>query len=144
MTIHQMAERFNSLNFDQVVHDSIEATKGTIALFDRENLRFGFKVDGSRIGQYKSAPYAVKKYLQSPLAGRGYIDLYLTGSWSDGISVIVNSKSFSTFSDDSKAATLESRYGKLIYGLPTSYGAKYTSVLFPVVFGKVKAATVGG
>lgn len=140
-TIHAVAQAFQRLNFDQVVRDSFEETKGSIVDFDRKNLRQGFKVDGTRIGFYASVPYAAKKFNQSSEAGFGYIDLYLSGSWSGGINVTVNSKSFTTFSVDSKALKLEADYSPLIYGLPNKYKPNYVQIIGPVIFKKIKQAT---
>lgn len=143
-TIHAMAQRFAAVNFDQIARDSIEATKGSIVSFNQQNLRKGFKVDGSRIGTYASIPYAAKKFNQSGDAGFGFIDLFLTGAWSENIGVIVNSKSFTTFSTDSKESLLSGIYGNDIEGLPDAYRPQYTEIIYPVLFGKLKAVTVGG
>lgn len=143
MTITEMANKWKALDFDQIVRDSIEQTKEVIVTLNQKNLRYGFKVDGSRIGTYVSAPYARKKYQQSALAGGGQVDLYLTGDWSYGITVNVGLKTFTTFSIDSKDAILTTRYGKEIEGLPAKYQSQYIDVLFPVIFGKIKYSTTG-
>lgn len=143
MTITEMANKWKALDFDQIVRDSIEQTKEVIVTLNQKNLRYGFKVDGSRIGTYVSAPYARKKYQQSALAGGGQVDLYLTGDWSYGITVNVGLKTFTTFSIDSKDSTLTTRYGKEIEGLPAKYQSQYIDILFPVIFGKIKYSTTG-
>jgi len=143
-TIRQMLNKWQAVDFDQIVWDSIDQTKENIVTFNQINLRYGFKIDGSRIGQYVSVPYAKKKFQQSALAGGGQVDLYLTGDWSYGLTVNVGLKTFTTFSTDYKDGLLTTRYGKEIEGLPQKYQSQYIDILFPVVFGKVKYATVAG
>jgi hypothetical protein len=141
--IHRVAENAKKLNFDMVVRDSIEQTKSTIVSLNRQNLLQGFKVDGSLIGKYASIPYAAKKFNQDGQAGFGNVNLYLTGAWSQGIGVIVNSKSFTSLSDDIKSPKLELDYGNTILGLPDSKKPNYIEVLAPVILEKTKTALFG-
>lgn len=142
-TIHKVAANAQRINFDAIKRDSFEETKSSVVSFNKQNLRQGFKVDGSRIGIYGSIPYAAKKFNQSGEAGFGCIDLYLTGDWQNGIGAIINSKSFTTFSVDEKASKLELKYSPLIYGLPDKYKPDYVKIIGPVIFKKTKSALFG-
>ncbi len=140
-TIRAVAQAFQRLNFDQVVRDSFEETKGSINLFDRENLRSGKLIDGSFITpSLKSEPYAAKKKLTG-FAPLGTPDLFLTGSFQEGIGTIINSKSFTTFSTDEKSSKLELKYTKNIFGLPFDKRSAYVQIIGPVIFKKIKQAT---
>lgn len=142
-TIHAAAQRARSVNFDDIIRQSIAETKDYIIQFNRENLLKGLKVDGSKIGTYATIPYAAKKFAQNSQAGFGFVDLYLTGDFAKGIQVKLNSKSFTTFSIDSKADKLELEYSKDIYGLPFNRKAEYAEILGQAITRNTKSAIFG-
>lgn len=138
-TIHEMAKRFASVNFEQVVRDSFEEKKATIASFNRQNLRKGKLQTGNTIKpDLQSIPYAAKKFNSSGQAPFGTPDLFLTGGFQSDIGVIINKETFTTFSENIKAPKLELKYTPLIYGLPDANKPDFVQVVGPVIFQKVK------
>jgi len=129
------------IDIDTIIAESIEETKTIIIGFNKENLKQGFKIDGTRIGTYASLSYAAKKFAQNSAAGFGNIDLFLSGDWANAITVRVNKKSFTTFSINTKALKLETKYSKLIYGLPNKYKDEYIQILKPIIIRRIKEAT---
>ena len=77
--------------------------------------------DGSLIGNYKSAEYAIDKYQMNPLAG-GHVDLILTRSFTNQLYVEkVQPRTYLFNSSDYKTNSLIGKYSIDIMGLNQEY-----------------------
>jgi len=70
----------------------------------------GKRPDGSLIGYYRDIDYAIFKQKINPKAG-GDVDLILTGSLSNNIKTILNSKNIEIVSSDYKFEKIALKYG---------------------------------
>lgn len=81
----------------------------------------GQNPDGSLIGNYRSAEYAIDKYQMNPLAG-GHVDLILTRSFTNQLYVEkVRPRTYLFNSSDYKTNSLIGKYGIDIMGLNQDY-----------------------
>lgn len=82
----------------------------------------GLLPDDTKIGQYSKTPlgqdYAVYKNRVNPLAGFGYVDLMLTGSFTNRLFLkSYGNRLFEFGSTDNKTGNLLGKYGNEIMGL---------------------------
>ena len=95
------------LNKDQLMNEGVDKNK-------------------RKLKSYSSNSYAVRKNRMNPFPGLGTPDLYLTGSFQDGFTLRINSKStFDIYSTNSKNNDLTKKYGKDIFGLTEDSKTEY-------------------
>lgn len=144
-TIAGLNKKLHTVDFDSLITDSIEYTKDEIAVLNRSQLLQGYMSTGEQISpQYASPIYALEKSAMNPLPGFLTPDLRLTGSFYQGIGVVVNAKenTFTVSSSDIKAPRLELKYSSAIYGLTKQNKSFYAlETLKPVFFEKLHSAT---
>jgi hypothetical protein len=95
-----------------------------IVLSDQRNLKEekinefeqGLRPDGSKIGTYRDAEYAIFKDAINPRAN-GYVDLLLTRQFAGGLFVRTYGEGFLFDSRDSKTEMLKGKYGIEIMGI---------------------------
>ena len=110
-SINQFTKKLNAINIKVVAENALLDSVDTIGDIQRDQLLHGIKQDGKRIGKYRNATYAAGKFSQNALAGKGDVDLKLTGDFYRGIFVDVRPDTFVIFSQDEKANDLANRYG---------------------------------
>lgn len=95
--------------------------------------------DGSLIGNYKSAEYAIDKYQMNPLAG-GHVDLILTRSFTNQLYVEkVQPRTYLFNSSDYKTNSLIGKYSIDIMGLNQEYwNNRQKEVYLPVFRFQIK------
>lgn len=147
-TIKNLATRFKALNFDLIQQESLRETAPlVIPGMNRDQLKSGKKSDGNPIiPPLENITYALDKEATNGLNGRSLLtpDLLKTGAFQSEITTIITAKTIKTFSLDLKGEKLELKYTPLIYGANKENLSKYaTKDLRPVLFQKLKAATVG-
>lgn len=147
-TIANLANRFKALNFDLIKQESLRETAPfIIPVMNREQLRSGQLTDGSAIvPPLSNLQYALDKEAENGLNGRSLLtpDLYHTGEFQSEITTTITAKTIKTFSLDLKGPSLELKYSPKIYGANPANLSKYAiQNLRPVLFAKLKAATVG-
>lgn len=106
--------------------DSVEATKKTIIELNQEQMTKGQKGNGGRIGTYKSAAYAIKKFSMNNLAGFGSKDYKLTGAYYRGFFAATDAGKVIIGSIDPKASFLDQEG---LFGLTPESKVKYNPVL---------------
>lgn len=74
-------------------------------------LEFGLRPDRKKIGRYRGFDYAEMKHNMNPLAGRGNVDLILTGAFSNSLFTTGKSTVYRFESGDPKAQSIQNRYG---------------------------------
>lgn len=151
LTIVSLAKRFESLNTDAIIADSLEETKDSFAELNKQQMRAGKTKTGDKIGSttnpnnqtsnyYKWKKYAAAKNDMNPLPGLGNPDLFLTGSFYDGIDVEIGSNVFDIISTDEKGPELEDKYPDIL-GLGSNFKKEYLDELKPVVMDKISNFT---
>jgi len=89
VTIEEMIDRLNDFSIDDSVEESLEKSTEKMKRLQQDQLLRGERADGGKIGQYKNDAYAVKKYIQNPLAGFGNMDWILTGALKKEVFVLI-------------------------------------------------------
>jgi hypothetical protein len=147
-TIRGIKENVQRFNYDQAVHESLEATADRPVIYTQEQLHVGERSDGKKLKPYKSKGYSTLKFAENPSAGFGIPDYHLYGDFYLGIQTKINTKTIDTFGTDSKSPKLETREGgdgNLIYGMNDKNKTKYAiQDVKPVLIAKVKAGIFGG
>lgn len=149
-TIKNLADRFKiaAANWEVIKQESLrETAPAIIPVYNREQLRSGQLSDGNPITpQLENVIYALDKEAKNGLNGRSLLtpDLYNEGNFQGDVTTTITAKTIKTFSLDLKAPKLELKYSPLIYGANPKNLSKYAiEDLRPVLFSKLKAATVG-
>lgn len=104
-------------NIKKRIGDAIQLNSTELIRLVKNRLKYGQGVDGGVIGKYQNEEYAMFKHQQNPLAGYGNVDLFLTGSLSDDITVMRKGDKFEIFSTDEKYKDLAKKYGAEQFGL---------------------------
>jgi hypothetical protein len=117
MTIIEMKKRFESLNTDKVIDESLEEVSPLIADRQKDQMREGKNAKGGKIGRYRNAGYARMKNSMNPIPGFGVPDLLLTGAFYSEIFAEPRGDKMVISSTNEKVAKLEDRFGKDIFGL---------------------------
>lgn len=119
MTIAALERKIKSVNFDKLIHDSLENTKGSLADINRERMLDGVRADGSIMPTYSYISQTVYGYPNSP------IKLKATGAFQAAIKVDVLGSVIKTDSTDSKSEMLQERYGIEIFGSGGDYKKQF-------------------
>lgn len=127
-TIQDIRSRVEKIDFNDLIVKSIRKTTSSLVNLQQIQLLEGKRSDGSRIGRYRNKIYASYKYGSfSPVAGFGFVDLTLTRRFSNAIFARLQNDGIVFGSSDSKAAALEKKYGKTIFGLDDENAEIYSS-----------------
>lgn len=133
-TIASFNRRIQAVDIELIIQQSIEQTKDVAAQLNRDDLSVGLLATSNPITPRYSPAYAKKKGKLTP-------DLYSTGDFYKGIFAKVNAKTIDFGSTDIKAASLEARYTKFIYGLTANAKSAYAlGTLRPVLNQNLRAA----
>lgn len=132
-TILSLIKKFEQLNTDDIAVESIDETKEEIKVKQKDQLLYGLKADGTKIGRYRNNKYAAKKYALNPLAGFGNVDLRLTGELHREIFVDVRDNTLVIDSADEKTGSLINKYGDP-FGLGSERRAEYINETLRKVF----------
>lgn len=119
MTLSVLSQRLQNINLQQIQGETqrVIQTDQQIKREKIDEFRAGELPDGSRIGEYASERYRLFKLNLNPLA-RGFVDLILTGAYTEGLFVErVQSDRYRFNSIDEKADLLRQRYGNEIRGI---------------------------
>lgn len=135
---YELKNRILGLNIHAIAEQSVEETKDQIIDRQQEQLRYGLRSDGKKIGKYKNDSYARKKNAMNPLAGFGNVDLKLEGGYHGNLQVDVAPDVYKIYDTDVKAPDLEKKYDNPL-GLTTDHKKNYANQdVRPVLMKKVK------
>lgn len=142
MTIKGMLEKVRTVNLRAEVPEIILRTSSEILELNKQQLyQEGIRSDGITLREYRNFDYAAYKHSLNPAPGPGIPDLYLEGSYYRGFQVFnITSRSFDINSTDSKAESLEERFGEQVYGLTQKSRKVYALGVF---FDGIKAYITG-
>lgn len=133
-TIVNFNKLVQAIDIDAIIHQSIDETKDRAAQFNRDDLSVGLLATSNPITPAYSAQYANKKGFTTP-------NLYDKGPFYAGIFANVGQSTIDFGSTDIKAASLEARYTKFIYGLTQDSKSAYSlGTLRPILNKNLKTA----
>lgn len=119
-TIAKVKRNVAQLNLLNESLKAVAETKEDFVAANVDQMRHGYNKEGRRIGEYKSAWYGDMKYRMNPLAD-GYVDLTLSGSFTERMFLTMVSKGFKISSTDNKTSGLTRKYGDSVFGLNNTY-----------------------
>lgn len=103
---------------DEVAKVVLRDEGRTLFKAKKNEFDFGYRPDYSKIGTYANPDYAYRKNLLNGLAGRGYVDLQLTGAFVNSFFLTRKSNGVYLFdAANSKKDSLIQKYGSDIMGL---------------------------
>lgn len=141
-TLHSTSTKWQAMVsiYDTTLQQTFEETKQDAVVYNRQQLYTGIKSDGSKLSpHYATLQYSTKKYGLNSKPGLSIPDLYVTGAFYNGIGVVVNQKSLTFDSSDTKSAKLELEYTSQIYGLTAQNKSRYSlGSVKPNLFNKLK------
>ena len=142
MTIKAMLEKVRTVNLRAEVPQIILVTSSEILELNKQQLfQEGVKSDGIRLLEYAGFRYSEYKYSLNPGPGFGNPDLYLEGDFYRGFQVAnITPRSFDIGSTDSKADSLEEKYGENLFGFTRKSRTEYALGVF---YNRVKAYITG-
>jgi len=112
-SIQEMIDKLQKVNFNDLLDESVMATKDAILNHNRMQLLFGKATDGSKLGTYAWDSYAdfKAKYVASYQAPYGTYNFDLHGDFQSAMYVRALLTSYEISSTDSKTGYLESLAG---------------------------------
>lgn len=131
-TVNNLLKKFQNLNPDQLITDSVVETKEVYGDLQVEQQLQGLKADGNKMPYYSVNSVII--YGKEP----GPIKLRDTGAFQTAIEVKVDASVIVARSNDSKNDMLVNRYGKEIFGLSDKFKQEFRQQLEPVVLKKFK------
>lgn len=114
MTIEELNTKIQAIDIDKMLEGIIEKNEKAIILYNTEQLKAGFKNDGSSIGQYRPMSIRLRKKAGLQV---NYVDTYFTGAWHRGFVINNKGNDYDITSTDFKTAKLVSQYGKELFGI---------------------------
>jgi hypothetical protein len=115
MTLHELSRRLKTFDLLQEVQDAVADTSSDIITLNQGQMSLGVRSDGTEI----TPTYSDLTIMLKDEKGQEtrWVTLHDTGAfWSD-MFVDVGNNSYEVGSADAKAAKLEKKYGKKIFGL---------------------------
>jgi hypothetical protein len=135
-SIKQMLNRFETLDTDKVIQETMQESADTLADLNAEQINTGLKADGTEMPDYSFR--SVFQYGKPP----GPIRLRDTGAWQAGLYAKVQGDKVVFESTDDKDKMLTDRYGDNIKGLSEKYKAEaIREKVRPVFKNKMQQAT---
>jgi len=143
--LEDFISRIERLNVMEVAVETINETKKEFLDLNRDQLRHGKKSTGP-IGHYSMSPrwqwYGEMKNRMNPLPGLGNVDLILTGSFSNKMTLKAAGNTYSIDSEDEKTTSLLFKYGTDTFGLDGERQPTYNQTIFlPLFIRKIQQIT---
>jgi len=136
-TINTLIKRLEAVNVNEIVHQTLESTKGFTADLQVEQQLKGLTADGTPMPDYSRTSVEV-------FGKEGPIKLRDTGAFQRGIYVKAMGDKITISSTDDKTKMLEERFGKKgfsILGLNSGSRKEWKEDLQPVLIDIVKKKT---
>lgn len=115
MTLHELQRRLNGFDILEEVQDALIETSGEMIVLNQGQMSLGRRADGSEITpSYSDLTIELKEAKGQETR---WVTLRDTGAFWNDMFVEINAETFSLSSADEKAAKLEKKYGKKIFGL---------------------------
>jgi hypothetical protein len=117
MTINDLYLNAKAIDLADIFSDVIAKNEQHLINLNHNQLQFGLDSEGNYLREYQSPAYALEKQSMNPKAGLGNPDLYYTGAFYRGWSILITNSEFLFDSSDSKTSDLIAKYGENIFGL---------------------------
>jgi hypothetical protein len=143
-TVKAMIERLRAFDVDKEFKIILGQNNQELVKSQQKQMLHGLNSEGKAIGAYKGVVYAEEKYAMNPLAGKGIVDLKLTGDFYNAIFTDITGDSIIFDSSDDKTENLEGRYDKhgKIFGLnAASKKELINQILFPELLSVTRQKT---
>lgn len=131
-TVANLLKALQPISIRDTALEAMGDTSENYIELQREQMVAGISSLGGKIGKYKSNKYAQMKFALSSVAGFGNVDLKLTGAFQDAMRADIDNIGFQVYSLDPKAASLEQRYGTIVFTLADDRKNIYIGDLWPV------------
>lgn len=138
-TVAEMMRRIDAVDIDQIVEDSIQATKGELLDQNRAQMEAGQTKEQKPI----TPLYAPSTIARKKRKGQPYdrVTLKDKGDLYGKMDAQVDNEQVLIGSGVEYAKHLEKKYGIQIFGVGGVFKVRYNDVLAPVIVGKVKDQT---
>lgn len=135
-TVNNMLQAVFNFDLEKITIETMVITEDEFIMLQKENLQYGLKGSGEKIGLYRNEDYANLKHSMNARAGFGNVDLKLTGDFYAGIGTHISKEGFLIESSDEKAAMLEKKYGDP-FGLDDDRKKLYADIAGPAFVNQV-------
>jgi hypothetical protein len=130
MTINDLYLNAKAIDLADIFSDVIAKNEQHLINLNHNQLQFGLDSEGNYLREYQSPAYALEKQSMNPKAGLGNPDLYYTGAFYRGWSLLITNSEFLFDSGDSKTSDLIEKYGDNIFGLSAKNIESFTVDIF--------------
>ena len=119
MDVGTYIDRLVALDFQQIAVECLKSNEPILLDANIDQLKHGKTSKNEQIGKYSNRGYADEKYAMNQLAGRGNVDLILTGAFARGIFVNFTQDSmiFDSSAAEKDTGNLLERWGKNVLGI---------------------------
>jgi hypothetical protein len=138
-TLKDLRKRFNKINLDSILIESIHETKGYLTDNLRSQIERGLLGTGGNLPGYANEEYAKKKASMGSLAPFGITDLKYSGSFLSKLFIKVYPNNILIRSRDRKNSIILKKYGPEVFVLRQDTLSIYIrDVLLPLIRKKIK------
>lgn len=117
MTISELYQNAKAIDLADIFSDVIAKNEEHLIQLNQNQLyKDSSDSEGNKLEQYNSLEYAREKESMNPEVGFRNTDLYYTGAFYRGWSILVTNSEFLFDSSDSKTSDLIAKYGENIFG----------------------------
>ena len=118
MTINDLYLNAKAIDLADIFSDVIAKNEDHLIQLNQNQLyKDSSDSEGNQLQQYNSLEYAREKESMNPSVGFRNTDLYYTGAFYRGWSLLITNSEFLFDSSDSKTSDLIEKYGQNIFGL---------------------------
>ena len=131
MTINDLYLNAKAIDLADIFSDVIAKNEEHLIQLNQNQLyKDSSDSEGNKLQQYNSLTYALEKSQMNAGVGFGNPDLYYTGAFYRGWSILITNTEFIFDSSDSKTSDLIAKYGQNIFGLRKDNLESFTVNIF--------------
>jgi len=131
MTINDLYLNAKAIDLADIFSDVIAKNEDHLIQLNQNQLyKDSSDSEGNQLQQYNSLEYAREKESMNPSVGFRNTDLYYTGAFYRGWSLLITNSEFLFDSSDSKTSDLIEKYGQNIFGLSAKNIESFTVDIF--------------
>lgn len=131
MTINDLYINAKAIDLADIFSDVIAKNEEHLIQLNQNQLyKDSSDSEGNQLQQYNSIEYALEKSKMNAGVGFGNTDLYYTGAFYRGWSLLITNTGFLFDSSDSKTSDLISKYGQNIFGIRKDNLESFTVNIF--------------
>ena len=131
MTINDLYNNAKAIDLADIFSDVIAKNEDHLIQLNQNQLyKDSSDSEGNELQNYNSLEYSLEKSQMNPSVGFGRADLYYTGAFYRGWSLLITNTGFLFDSSDSKTSDLISKYGQNIFGIRKDNLESFTVNIF--------------